>query len=365
MKFKIQRETLLKPIQQIVGAVERRQTMPILSNFLFRNVNGNLVITATDLELEVSASVDVSPDGEAITVPGRKLLDICKSLPEENELNFSHHDNKLELKSGKSRFTLATLPADEFPLVDGVEIDESITIDKDKLRSLIEDTSFAMAQQDVRYYLNGLMMEAKEDTLRTVATDGHRLSMAETQFETEGMDRQVIVPKKAVQEFMRILAASANGKVELLFSQNHLQANLDEIKFVTKLIDGKFPDYQRVIPEGHQYIASIEREILRSSLMRTSILSNEKYRGIRLSFFKNNLKIQAHNPEQEEAEEIIDVTYDGPEIEIGFNVSYLIDVLNSIKSDQVNFYLQDTNSSLLIVSPETEHRKYVVMPMRL
>ena len=364
MKFKIQREVLLKPIQQIVGAVERRQTMPILSNFLLRNVNGHLVITATDLELEVSAMVDIAPEGDAITVPGRKLLDICKSLPEGNELNFSHHDNKLELKSGKSRFTLATLPASEFPLVDGVEIDESLLIDKEQLHSLIEDTSFAMAQQDVRYYLNGLMLEAKEGMLRAVATDGHRLSMADTQFDADGMDRQVIVPKKAVQEFMRILATS-EGKVELLFSQNHLQANLNIVRFVTKLIDGKFPDYQRVIPEGHQYIAGIERDTLRASLMRTSILSNEKYRGIRLSFFKNSLKIQAHNPEQEEAEEVIDVNYDGPEIEIGFNVSYLIDVLNSIKSEAVNFYLQDTNSSLLIVSPETEHRKYVVMPMRL
>ena len=364
MKFKIQREILLKPIQQIIGAVERRQTMPILSNFLLRNVNGHLVITATDLELEVSAMVDVAPEGDAITIPGRKLLDICKSLPEGNELNFIHRDAKLELKSGKSRFTLATLPASEFPLVDGVKIDESLIIDKEPLHSLIEDTSFAMAQQDVRYYLNGLMLEAKEGVLRAVATDGHRLSMADIPFDAEGMDRQVIVPKKAVQELMRILGSS-QGQVELLFSQNHLQANLDNIRFVTKLIDGKFPDYQRVIPEGHQYIAGIERDNLRASLMRTSILSNEKYRGIRLSFFKNSLKIQAHNPEQEEAEEVIDVNYDGPEIEIGFNVSYLIDVLNCMKTDEVNFYLQDTNSSLLIVSPETEHRKYVVMPMRL
>ena len=364
MKFSIQREVLLKPIQQIVGAVERRQTMPILSNFLFRSVNGHLVITATDLELEVSATVDISPEGEAITVPGRKLLDICKSLPEGSELKFSKTGDKLVLKSGKSRFTLATLSASDFPLVDGVEVDETITVDKEQLHSLIEDTAFAMAQQDVRYYLNGLMLEAKEGMLRAVATDGHRLSMADTEFESEGMDRQVIVPKKAVQEFMRILATS-EGQVELLFSQNHLQANLGDIRFVTKLIDGKFPDYQRVVPEGHQYIATIERDTLRSSLMRASILSNEKYRGVRLSFSKNSLKIQAHNPEQEEAEEEVDVSYDGPEIEIGFNVSYLVDVLNCLKLDEVNFYLQDTNSSLLIVSPDTAHRKYVVMPMRL
>ena len=364
MKFSISREKLLKPIQLIVGAVERRQTMPILSNFLFRNVDGRLVVTATDLELEVSATIDVTPEGESITVPGRKLLDICKSLPEGNEIHFSLIGEKVEIKSAKSRFTLATLSASEFPLVDDIEVDQTITIDKDQLHALIEDTSFAMAQQDVRYYLNGLMMEAENSLLRAVATDGHRLSMANTELENAGSDRQVIVPKKAVQEFMRILAA-ADGTVELAFSPNHLQANFGEIRFVTKLIDGKFPDYQRVVPEGHQYIATIDREILRSCLMRASILSNEKYRGVRLGFSENLLKIQAHNPEQEEAEEELDISYSGPELEIGFNVSYLVDVLNAIKSNEVEFYLQDTNSSLLIVCPDIENRKYVVMPMRL
>ena len=364
MKFSIQREKLLKPIQLIIGAVERRQTMPILSNFLFRSVDGRLVITATDLELEVSATVDISPEGEAITVPGRKLLDICKSLPEGNNIQFSLSDEKVEIKSAKSRFTLATLAASEFPLVDDIEVDQTISIDKEQLHSLIEDTSFAMAQQDVRYYLNGLMMEADNSVLRTVATDGHRLSMANTDLENPGSDRQVIVPKKAVQEFMRILTA-AEGTVDLAFSQNHLQANFGDIRFVTKLIDGKFPDYQRVVPEGHQHVATIDREILRSCLMRASILSNEKYRGVRLGFSENVLKIQAHNPEQEEAEEELDIQYSGPELEIGFNVSYLVDVLNAIKSNEVEFFLQDTNSSLLIVSPEMENRKYVVMPMRL
>ena len=221
-----------------------------------------------------------------------------------------------------------------------------------------------MAQQDVRYYLNGLMMEANDGKLRTVATDGHRLSMAETDLDNSGSDRQVIVPKKAVQEFMRILAAST-GSVDLAFSQNHLQANFGDIRFVTKLIDGKFPDYQRVIPEGHQHIASVERETLRACLMRASILSNEKYRGVRLAFHENLLKIQAHNPEQEEAEEELDISYSGPDLEIGFNVSYLVDVLNTVKSNEVQLFLQDTNSSLLIVCPEVDNRKYVVMPMRL
>ncbi len=364
MKFNIQREELLKPVQLIIGAVERRQTMPILSNFLLRNVNGRLVITATDLELEVSATIDIEPDGDPITVPGRKLLDICKSLPEGNDIHFSCSGEKVEIKSAKSRFSLATLAASEFPLVDEIAVDQTISIDKDQLHSLIEDTSFAMAQQDVRYYLNGLMMESEGGHLRAVATDGHRLSIADTPLEDSAEDRQVIVPKKAVQEFMRILSA-ASSRVELAFSQNHLQATFGDIRFVTKLIDGKFPDYQRVIPEGHQYIASIEREILRACLMRVSILSNEKYRGVRLGFSENILKIQAHNPEQEEAEEELDISYSGPDLEIGFNVSYLVDVLNTIHSNEVHFYLQDTNSSLLIISPEIENRKYVVMPMRL
>ncbi len=364
MKFSIERERLLKPMQQIVGAVERRQTMPILSNFLFRNVDGQLVITATDLELEVSAKIDISPEGESITIPGRKLLDICKSLPEGSTLNLSLKDDKVTVKSAKSRFSLLTLSAKEFPLVDDVDVDARITLEKEVLQSLIEDSSFAMAQQDVRYYLNGLMMESQGEQLRTVATDGHRLALAETTLAVPGIERQIIVPKKAVTEFMRILG-STEGSVELLFSQNHLQAKVGDIVFVTKLIDGKFPEYQRVIPVGHEHLAVIDRDMLKASLLRASILSNEKYRGVRLAFSSGLLSIQAHNPEQEEAQEEVDMDYQGPDIEIGFNVSYLVDVLNTIKSDDVHFYIQDTNSSLLIVSPESQQRKYVVMPMRL
>ena len=355
---------MLKPVQLIIGAVERRQTMPVLSNFLFRNENGHLIITASDLELEVSANVDILPEGEATTVPGRKLLDICRSLPDNSEIHFSAGDNKIEIKSAKSRFSLATLAASEFPLVDKIDVDQTISIDKQQLLALIEDTSFAMAQQDVRYYLNGLMMETGSGKLRAVATDGHRLAMAETELDNSISNRQVIIPRKAVQEIMRILVA-CEGSVELAFSQNHLQANFGDIRFVTKLIDGKFPEYQRVIPEGHQHIARIEREVLRTSLMRASILSNEKYRGVGLAFHDGTLKIQAHNPEQEEAEEDLDVAYNGPDLAIGFNVSYLVDVLNTVKADEVELHLQDTNSSLLIVCADVHDRKYVVMPMRL
>ena len=364
MKFTIQREKLLKPMQLIIGAVERRQTMPILSNFLLRNVDGRLVITATDLELEVSASIDISPDGEAITVPGRKLLDICKSLPDNSEISFALNGEKVEIKSGRSRFSLATLAAAEFPLVDSIEVQDTVAVDKDQLHFLIENTNFAMAQQDVRYYLNGLMLEIQQGILRAVATDGHRLALAEIVLEETVPVRQVIVPRKAVHEFMRILATS-EGKVDLALSVNHLQAQLGDVRFVTKLIDGKFPDYQRVIPEGHELMASIDRELVRTGLMRASILSNEKYRGIRLGLNNERLKIQAHNPEQEEAEEELEVSYQGPEIEVGFNVGYLLDVLNTIQSTEVQFYFQDSNSSLLIQSPENKNCKYVVMPMRL
>lgn len=364
MKFTTQREKLLKPIQLIIGAVERRQTMPILSNFLFRNVDGRLVITATDLELEVSASIDINTDGEAITVPGRKLLDICKSLPDANEVSFALKGEKVEIKSGRSRFSLATLSAAEFPLVDSIKVQDTISVDKDQLHFLIENTYFAMAQQDVRYYLNGLMLEIQQGTLRAVATDGHRLALAEIDLGETVPVRQVIVPRKAVHEFMRILA-TAEGKVELALSANHMQAQLGDIRFVTKLIDGKFPDYQRVIPEGHELMASVDRELIRAGLMRASILSNEKYRGIRMGLNNERLKIQAHNPEQEEAEEELEVSYQGPELEVGFNVGYLLDVLNTIQSSEVQFYFQDSNSSLLIQSPENKNCKYVVMPMRL
>ena len=364
MKFTVSRETLLKPIQLIIGAVERRQTMPILSNFLFRNVDGRLVITATDLELEVSATLDVTSDGEPITVPGRKFMDICKSLPDTDQIAFSVKGDKVELKSGRSRFSLATLPAEEFPLVDSLEVQDSVTIGDEQLQSLIENTSFAMAQQDVRYYLNGLLLEIRQGMLRAVATDGHRLALADCDLSSQIDVRQIIIPRKAVHEFVRILNA-AEGEIELAFSSNHLQAKLGDIHFVTKLIDGKFPEYQRVIPEGHEFIVTIDREAVRSGLMRASILSNEKYRGIRLGFSKDCLKIQAHNPEQEEAEEEIEIDYQGPNLEVGFNVSYLLDVLNTISTSEVDFHLQDSNSSLLIQTPENERYKYVVMPMRL
>ena len=364
MKFTASREKLLKPVQLIIGAVERRQTMPILSNFLFRNVDGHLVITATDLELEVSATVDVAPEGDAVTVPGRKLLDICKSLPDTSEISFALQGEKVEIRSGRSRFSLATLAAAEFPLVDAINVQETVSVEKEQLQFLIENTYFAMAQQDVRYYLNGLMLEIQQGKLRSVATDGHRLALADIKLEDSIPARQVIVPRKAVHEFLRILGG-AEGTVDLALSDNHLQAQVGDIRFVTKLIDGKFPDYERVIPEAHEFVANIDRELVRAGLMRASILSNEKYRGIRLGLNNERLKIQAHNPEQEEAEEELEVSYQGPELEVGFNVNYLLDVLNTIHSNEVEFHLQDSNSSLLIQSPDNKNCKYVVMPMRL
>ncbi len=364
MKFSTSREELLKPIQLIIGAVERRQTMPILSNLLLRNVDGNLVITATDLELELSATLAVAVEGDDITVPGRKFLDICKSLSERNEIKFSSTGEKAEVRAGKSRFSLATLPANDFPLVDALEIEDSVLVAKEDLLRLMEQTSFAMAQQDVRYYLNGLLFETQASILRSVATDGHRLALSSVELASEGSERQVIVPRKAVGELMRILNAH-NDSIDIALSGNHLLAKIGDIRFVTKLIDGKFPDYQRVVPQNHQHIAVVDREVAKASLMRASILSNEKYRGIRLSFSNNTLMIQAHNPEQEEAQDEIEIEYSGPEIEIGFNVSYLLDVLNILNTNDVHFYLQDSNNSLLIQAPTTDQAQFVVMPMRL
>ena len=260
MKFNTPREQLLKPIQTIIGAVERRQTMPILSNFLFRNINGHLVITATDLELEISATTEIEAEGDSITVPGRKLLDICKSLPEVNEITFSSSGEKAEIKSGKSRFTLATLNATDFPLVEEAEAQQSISLKQNQLSDLIDSTNFAMAQQDVRYYLNGLLLELNEKDLTAVATDGHRLALATAEVSHSSDTRQVILPRKAVHELGRILS-SHEGDLELVLSANHLQAQVGDIHFVTKLIDGKFPDYQRVIPISHELVIEVDREL--------------------------------------------------------------------------------------------------------
>ena len=366
MKFTVDRETLLKPLQQVIGVVERRQTLPVLGNLLMVAGNNGLVITATDLEVEIQSRVAIEIDepGE-ITLPARKLVDICKALPEGAKVQFSINDQKAQIRSGKSRFTLATLPAADFPLVETIKGDCSFTIPQSRLKELIERTQFSMAQQDVRYYLNGLMLEISNGLLRGVATDGHRLALCDMPVDIRVSEtRQVIVPRKGIQELLRLLENN-DELVQVDVGSNHIGISNADIRFSSKLVDGRFPDYDRVVPKGGDKLVLADRELLRQALSRTSILSNEKYRGIRLNLEKNIIKIQAHNPEQEEADEEFEVDYTGTGLEIGFNVTYLLDVLSSVRSDHVEITLSDSNSSCLMREPGTEQYRYVVMPMRL
>jgi DNA polymerase-3 subunit beta len=366
MKTIIKREDLLAPLQQVIGAVERRQTLPILGNVLFKSTGGDLTLSATDLEIEMVASVIAdNTDDFQVTIPARKLLDICKALPDASVINFNIEDNRVSLTSGRSRFTLATLPASEFPSLDEIAVQQKFTLPQSQFKSLFDKTSFAMAQQDVRYYLNGILMEISPQKIRLVATDGHRLALSESEGGTGVEDeRQIIVPRKAVLELSRLLDSS-DDPASCELSQNHLRVETGSVIFTTKLIDGKFPDYQRVIPVDGNKTLQVERETLKQAMSRIAILSNEKYRGIRLTLTSGNLSIQANNPDQEEAEEELQVNYDEGDMEIGFNVTYLIDVLNVLASEKVQIKLKDSNSSAIISDSENESSLYVVMPMRL
>ena len=366
MKFSIQREDLLKPLQQVIGVVERRQTLPVLGNVLLNANKKSVRLTATDLEVELQSQVNVAvTETGDITLPARKLLDICRTLPAEAQLDLSVKDGRALVRSGKSRFTLSTLPATEFPVIDKIKSARKFSIQEKALHGLIERTAFAMAQQDVRYYLNGLMLEPVNGMLRAVATDGHRLAMCELMADVgEGVEQQVIVPRKGVQELQRLLEHK-DLDIQVEIGSNHIRITTDELRFTSKLIDGSFPDYQRVMPKNADKRLMINRDLLRQALTRTSILSNEKYRGIRMDISENNIKIQAHNPDKEEAVEEVDANYDDDAIVIGFNVTYLLDVLNVINTDDVEMYLCDGNSSALINKPGDTACRYVVMPRRL
>lgn len=367
MKFSINREDLLKPLQQVIGVVERRQTLQVLGNVLITVADNRLEITATDLEVEIQATSvlsDVEEGGE-ITLPARKLADICKALPENATIKFSIKNEKAQIKSGKSRFTLATLPAIDFPLVDKIQSNCQFSIAQSHLKELIDRTQFAMAQQDVRYYLNGLLLEIRKNCVRAVATDGHRLALCDVDAEINIEENlQIIVPRKGIQELNRLLDSS-DQPTDVEISANHIKIRTPELCFSSKLVDGRFPDYDRVVPKGGDKQVLADRDLFRQALSRTSILSNEKYRGIRLNLEKNNVRIQAHNPEQEEADEEFEVNYEGPSLEIGFNVTYLLDVLSTVPSEQVELTLSDSNSSCLVRQPGSDSCRYVVMPMRL
>src|SRR5210317_1701031 len=299
MKLKASRETFLEPLQAVIGVVERRQTMPILANVLIVARGNEVSVTATDLEVEMVASTEltVDQDGE-VTVPGRKLLDICKALSDGAQVKLDVSGDKATLKSGRSRFTLATLPAADFPTVDSMTAEQSVVLEQPAMKRLLEKSHFSMAHQDVRYYLNGLLFEIDAGKLRAVATDGHRLATCEVKTESDATGaHQVIVPRKGVLELQRLLGD--DGTVTLAIGSNHIQAQVGGIRFTSKLIDGRFPDYRHVIPNRVEQSITATREDLRQALYRAAILSNEKYRGVRLDVYANRLKIQAHNPEQE------------------------------------------------------------------
>ncbi len=366
MKIIAKREAILGPLQAVIGVVERKQTMPILANVLLSAKGGKLSITATDLEVELVATseVDVQRAGE-ITLPGRKLLDICRALPEGTDITLTLDGERMKVQARKSRFTLSTLPAAEFPTVEEINAEQTLQVQQQDFKRLLDKTHFSMAQQDVRYYLNGLLLETSAKTLKAVATDGHRLALCEIELPGGGKPgHQVIVPRKGVLELQRILA---NEPTELAVSigSNHLRVQIGEIRFTSKLIDGRFPEYGRVIPNSPPRVIASIRDDLSSALQRAKILANEKYRGIRFALKPNALVIQAHNPEQEEAEEEVEVAYEGEEIEIGFNVDYLLQALAAVDSAEVHVGLTDGNSSCLIRAAQDGSARYVVMPMRL
>ncbi len=366
MRFSLQREVLLKPLAQVVNVVERRHTLPVLANLLVRVNDGQLALTGTDLEVEMVArtAVEDAQDGE-ITIPARKLFDIVRALPDGSRVTISHSGDKVTVQAGRSRFSLATLPANDFPSLDEVDATEQVSVPEAALKELLERTAFAMAQQDVRYYLNGLLFDLRDDTLRCVATDGHRLALCETSLGQEhGGKRQIIVPRKGVQELQRLLEGG-DRQIELELGKGHIRVKRDDVTFTSKLIDGKFPDYEAVIPIGADREVKIDREALRASLQRASILSNEKYRGVRVEVSPNLLKISAHNPEQEEAQEEVEAETIVDSLAIGFNVTYLLEALGALRDEFVVIQLRDANSSALVRGAGSQHARHVVMPLRL
>ncbi|SFR55607.1 DNA polymerase-3 subunit beta [Pseudidiomarina maritima] len=366
MKFSISRDAFLKPLQVVSGAVERRHTIPILSNVLIQASTEQVKLTGTDLEVELVSSCAIE-NGEAgeVTVPAKKLVDIIRSLPDGATVEFSASADKAMIRSGRSKFTLATLPAQDFPNIDDWDSDIQLVTSQAVLKDLMERTHFSMANQDVRYYLNGMLFETDANILRTVATDGHRLAMSSCEIGQPNLAaRQVIVPRKGVMELLRLLDDVEN-EVKVLIGNNHIRIETNGIGFTSKLVDGRFPDYRRVLPSGGDKIVVAERDVLKQACSRASILSNEKYRGVRINLSQGEMCLTANNPEQETAEEVIEVEYQGEPLEIGFNVSYLIDVLNTIQGGKVKLTLSGSDASGLVEDNDDDSSLYVVMPMRL
>ena len=366
MQIKINREILLKPLTSVTGIVERRHTLPILSNLLLEAKNNNIQLTATDLEMQISLNIESKFAGElSTTISAKKLLDICRALPEAVDIDMVSNDSRITVKAGKSRFNLQTLPAADYPVMTKAAASSThIQISQIALKNLLKQVEFAMAQQDIRYYLNGLLLEVNENKLNIVGTDGHRLSFTSTTLSKSYEKTDVILPRKTVIELIKLLNDS-DEEVNIDFNAGQVNFTFSDIQLISKVIDGKFPDYHRVIPVGHQNTFSVNRLAVLTAMQRASILSNEKYRGIRMVISNNNLKLISTNTEQEEAEEELEIDYAKDGLDIGFNVTYLIDVLNNVSDETINFSFADANSSCLITVPNDDNYKYVVMPMRI
>lgn len=368
MKLTIQRATLLKPLQIISGVVERRQTLPILSNVLIMVKDQCLSLTATDLEIELIGSVQLDEAAKegAVTVSARKLLDICRALPEDAILQLSLDGDHLILRSGSSRFMLMTLPARDFPSIENGSFPVQFSISQDKLRKLLGKTYFAMGQQDVRHYLNGILFDINQGVIKCVATDGHRLACSSINDESVSKAQtRVILPRKSVLELMRLLDVNSEEVINICIGENHFRIESPAFIFTSKLINAQYPDYDKLIPRSIETTAIASREALKQALTRASILSNEKFRGVRLQLDRDQLRIVANNPEQEEAEELIQLEYQGSGMEIGFNIAYLLDVVSTIATENICWSFSGPNSGVLIEPEDKSGSLYLVMPMRL
>lgn len=365
--IKTQRDTLLAPLQSVSGIVERRHTLPILSNVLLEKAGDRLTLLATDIEIQITtATQGAGGEGDgAVTVGARKLQDILRSLPDSAEVSLVLEDKRLQVRAGKSRFSLQTLPADDFPRMTVHDGDSrQFTITQKAFRQLLGKTQYAMAAQDVRYYLNGLLLLVDGNQLRAVATDGHRLAYACVDIDADLPRQEMILPRKTVLELNRLLV-DTEDTLTVTVTSNQVRFAFGSIVLVSKLIDGKFPDYERVIPAVLRHHLTLPRQILMQAMQRAAILTNEKFRGVRVVLGDNSLKLMAANAEQEEAQEEIEISYAGEAIDVGFNVGYLLDVLNNVHTEEVCWSFNDANSSALITVPGNEQFKYVVMPMRI
>jgi len=365
--LKAPQQKLLEALQSVAGIVERRHTLPILANVLLRKTGEDIEFTTSDLEIQVRTQATLGGDAGNLstTVGARKLIDILRSLPNDQLVTLTAAANKLTLTGGKSRFTLQTLPADDFPLVnEAVDFGPAFSVPQKTLKTLINQVHFAMAVHDIRYYLNGILFVAEGKQLTLVATDGHRLGLAQSQLETDIPKQEVILPRKTVLELQRLLK-DEDTPIEMRFAGNQAKFSFSGMDFVTKLVEGKFPDYNRVIPKNHKNSVTLGRATLLASLQRAAILTSEKFKGVRVNIEPGTLRIASSNAEQEEAKEEIEIDYGGDTIEVGFNVTYLMDALSNISQDMVKIELQDGNASALITVPEQSGFKYVVMPMRI